>query len=97
MNQQLVNKIRKYLSSKPIDKAWIFGSFSRGEERTDSDIDILVEFSPDTRIGLLYFRMVDDLQKLCHRNIDLVENGMLDPTISDEVAKESVLIYERAY
>lgn len=46
MNHNIVEKIRDYLKSKPIDKAWIFGSFSRGEETGQSDIDILVEFTP---------------------------------------------------
>lgn len=97
MNFQIVNKIRTYLASMPIKKAWIFGSYSRGEETPQSDIDILVEFLPQSRIGLQYFKMVDDLQNLCGRKIDLVESGMLDSRVSASVAKDSILIYERAH
>lgn len=95
MNRRLVNKIKDYLDSKPIEKAWIFGSFSRGEEKENSDIDILVEFTPNTRIGMLYFRMISDLESLCGRKIDLVENGMLHADVSASVEKDSILIYER--
>lgn len=37
-------KIKEYMSHQPILRAWIFGSYSRGEERSDSDIDILVDY-----------------------------------------------------
>ena len=98
MDANVINK-NCWISEKPspVLKAWIFGSYSRGTHRPDSDIDIMVEFSPQTRIGLLYFRMIDDLQRLCGRKIDLVEKAMLDPHISVDVANEEILIYERAH
>ena len=45
MDTLLFRDIKTYLASMPIDKAWIFGSFARGEETDDSDIDILVQFT----------------------------------------------------
>ncbi|MFS6555564.1 nucleotidyltransferase domain-containing protein, partial [Parabacteroides distasonis] len=42
MKQQIINKLRGFFSLQPIEKAWVFGSCSRGEETKDSDIDILV-------------------------------------------------------
>ena len=45
MNASVVNSIREYFKTKPVEKAWVFGSFSRNEEREDSDIDIMVELS----------------------------------------------------
>ena len=95
MNRRIVNKIKDYFGSKPVEKAWIFGSFSRGEEKANSDIDILVEFTPNTRIGMLYFRMISDLELLCGRKIDLVENGMLHSDVCSSVKEDSILIYER--
>ena len=44
MNVTMIDNMRQYFSTQPIKKAWLFGSFSRGEETADSDIDILVEF-----------------------------------------------------
>ncbi len=39
-----IEKIKRYLSGQPVVKAWLFGSFARGEQREDSDVDILVSF-----------------------------------------------------
>ena len=40
MKQQIINKLRGFFSLQPIEKAWVFGSCSRGEETKDSDIDM---------------------------------------------------------
>ena len=44
MNVNVIDNIRQYFSTQPVRKAWLFGSFSRGEETAQSDVDILVEF-----------------------------------------------------
>ena len=70
MNASVVNSIREYFKTKPVEKAWVFGSFSRNEEREDSDIDIMVELSPDARMGLSYFAMICDLEDRLNRRVD---------------------------
>ena len=45
-----LNTIRKYFTTQPIKKAWLFGSCSRGEDTPDSDIDILVEYNDSNSI-----------------------------------------------
>ena len=90
-----IEKIKRYLSSQPVVKAWLFGSFARGEEREDSDVDILVQFSKGVRIGLRYFHMINDLEELADRKVDLVELSTLDPFVVPFVNKEKILIYER--
>ena len=47
MDANVRNTINEYFKSKPIQKAWVFGSVARGEEHPDSDVDIL--FVPDGR------------------------------------------------
>ena len=42
MDANVRNTINEYFKSKPIQKAWVFGSVARGEEHSDSDVDILV-------------------------------------------------------
>lgn len=91
----IIAKIKSYLVTQPIDKAWIFGSFSRGEESRDSDVDILVEFSPGSKIGLLYFKIIDDLENICARKVDLTELSMLDSRVKPSVLADKILIYER--
>lgn len=96
MNNELLNIIREYFKTKPVNKAWIFGSFSRGEETTDSDIDILVTLVPGTRMGLSWFGMICDLEDLTGRNIDLVLDGDLLPFATESANRDKVLVYERA-
>ena len=88
MNASVVNSIREYFKTKPVEKAWVFGSFSRNEEREDSDIDIMVELSPDARMGLSYFAMICDFEDRLNRRVDRLyrEQGIVPrfvPTCPD--------------
>ena len=96
VNTTLLNKISQYFYSQPIEKAWIFGSYARSEEDAKSDIDILVNFVPGAKITLFkYIHMVNDLQALTGKRIDLVEDGQLKNFAVRSVENEKVLIYER--
>ena len=44
--QTMQQTIAEYFKTQPVLKAWLFGSFARGEEREDSDVDILVLSNP---------------------------------------------------
>lgn len=96
MNSNVIHTLREYFKTKPIEKAWIFGSFSRGEETPDSDVDILVTLVPDTKMGLSWFGMICDLEELTGRNIDLVMDGDLLPFASETANRDKILVYERA-
>lgn len=96
MDPILVNKIIEYFKTKPIDKAWVFGSFARGEERKESDVDILIRFSPDAKMGLAYFGMICDLEDMLNRPVDLVIDGDLLPFAQESANHDKMLIYERA-
>lgn len=96
MSETYYNIIREYLSKQPIDKAWLFGSFSRGEETPESDVDILVRFTPGVTIGLFaYSRMTRELRELLNRDVDLVEEGTLLPFAAESAEHDKILIYER--
>ncbi len=95
MKPSLLKEIQTYLSSMPVDKAWIFGSFARGEETDKSDLDILVQFTKGVKLGLKYFHYINDLETLSNRKIDLVELSTLDPYVQPYVNKDKILIYER--
>ena len=83
-------------SLQPIEKAWVFGSCSRGEETKDSDIDILVRFDSQARITLFkYAGMVEALSQLLHRKVDLVEEGQLKDFAVSSVDRDKILVYER--
>ena len=53
--QQLIQRIAEYFKTLPVLRAWLLGSFSRGEERPDSDVDILVDLDYSQPIGLRFF------------------------------------------
>jgi uncharacterized protein len=96
MDRAIINKISRYFETQPIEKAWIFGSYARAEEDTKSDIDILVNFIPNEKVTLFkYIHIINDLQALTGKKIDLVENGQLKKFAEQNVENEKVLIYER--
>lgn len=89
--------IAEYFKTQPVLKAWLFGSFSRGEERPDSDVDILVVYDRTQRIGLLKIAgMMVDLEQKIKRPIDLVEEKGLLQFAKNSVNNDKILIYERA-
>ena len=95
--QQTIKIIRDYMASKPVVKAWIFGSFARGEEKAKSDIDIL--FVPDFEQGtftlLTHGGMYEDLKQLLGREFDLVGDGSLRPYAKESPEHHNILVYER--
>ena len=46
----MIQLIADYFKTQPVLKAWLFGSFARGEETEDSDLDILVEYDKNARV-----------------------------------------------
>ena len=72
----------------------VFGSAARGEMRTDSDVDMLVEFLPDAEIDLVdYAGLMLDLSHLLGRKVDLVSKNGLKPLIRTSVVNEAQLLY----
>ena len=95
--QMMHQQIADYFKTQPVVKAWLFGSFARGEQRPGSDVDIL--FVPD-RSGKPFSLftiggMLMDLQELLGRNVDLVEEGSLRPYAAESANRDKILIYER--
>ena len=72
----------------------VFGSAVRDDFTDQSDIDILVEFQPDAKIGFLAFiGMQMELSELLKRKVDLVSKRGLNPIIRDEVINSSKVLY----
>jgi len=97
MSTEMMSKaIADYFKTQPVLKAWLFGSFARGEETPISDVDILVVLDHSKPIGLKYFGMWNDLEELLDRSVDLVTEGSLADFARDSVERDKILIYERA-
>ena len=95
--EALIPKIKLYFATQPVVRAWLFGSFSRGEETAQSDIDIIVDFDKSAHVGLLKYSCIyGDLKELLGREIDLVKNGSIKPFAANNVERDKILIYVRA-
>ena len=93
----MTKKIAEYFKTQPVLKAWLFGSYSRGEERPDSDVDIL--FVPDMSQKFSLFTlggMYMDLKDLLNREVDLIPEDSLLPFAAESAEQDKILIYERA-
>ena len=91
----MIQLIADYFKTQPVLKAWIFGSFSRGEETPDSDVDILVVLDESQHVGMKFFGMYEDLKALLGRNVDLVTDRSLASFARESVDRDKILIYER--
>ncbi len=95
--QNMIPIIQQYLKTQPVERAYLFGSCSRGEETPDSDVDLLVTYTPNARISLLTVGgILHDLENLLQRPVDLVEEGYLKPFASASANRDKIKIYERA-
>ena len=96
MNQEVSSTIRDYFKTQPVEKAWVFGSFSRGEERADSDVDIMIVPDRNAHVGLFMLSgMRLDLQDILGIKVDLVTEKGLMPFARRSVEKDRILAYER--
>ncbi len=94
--ETMKQQIADYFKTQPVLKAWLFGSFARGEETPESDVDILVEYDKDARISLLTIsHMMGELEKSTGRKVDLIEEGCLLPFAVESANRDKQLIYER--
>ena len=93
---EMMAKVQKYLSTIPVRKAWVFGSFARGEETPASDLDLLVDYMADAKLSLLdVIKYKLQLESIVGREVDLIENGYLKPFAIASAERDKYLIYER--
>lgn len=94
--QAMQQTIAEYFKTQPVLKAWLFGSYARGEETPLSDVDLLVVLDPTQSVGLKFFGMWNDLEQILDRSVDLVTDGSLADFARESVERDKILIYERA-
>jgi predicted nucleotidyltransferase len=94
--EKIIEIIVKFLKKDGrVSKAWIFGSFARGENNHMSDIDLMVRYKNPEKISLLdYADIAYLLEKKLNIKIDLVEEGYLLPFALNTAKNDLKLIYE---
>jgi len=84
-------KSKKSLKSKyKIKSLGIFGSYSRGEAKEESDIDILVEF--EEPIGLEFIDLADELEHILNHKVDLFSKSVIRDKYLQYVQKELIYV-----
>jgi predicted nucleotidyltransferase len=92
ITSEITQKIEPVLKKHDVSFAGLFGSRARGEERPDSDVDLLVRFNQQK--GL--FELVDlekDLSDALDLEVDVVTEGALSPLLKSEVYKDLQPLY----
>jgi len=95
LSTEQIEKLKFSLSSKPVKKTYVFGSYARGDADEKSDIGILVELDYSQHIGLQFGGMSMDLQDLMHSKVDLVSANGISKYIKPYIEKDKTLVYER--
>jgi uncharacterized protein len=88
-------ELRQFCRRHHIRRLALFGSVLGPAFRTDSDVDVLVQFSPGRTPGLAFIDMQDELSGLLGgRAVDLVTEKFLNPRIRPSVLQSAVVVYE---
>lgn len=96
LKQKIRDAIEHSDFKNDIQTVSLFGSHAYGTPRPDSDVDMLIEFTPLSRIGLFSFLGIKhDLEDRLRMKVDLVTPDALSKYIRDEVLKKSEMIYDR--
>jgi uncharacterized protein len=90
-----ITEIEAFCRRHGICKLALFGSVLRSDFRTDSDVDVLVEFEPGVRIGWEFFDLQAELSALLGRAVDLHTPNSLSPHFRDQVLRQVQVVYER--
>jgi predicted nucleotidyltransferase len=89
--EEIKSKIVPILKQHGIKKAAIFGSFVKGEVKSSSDVDVLVEIKNDMSL-LDFVGMKLELEEAINRKVDLVEYDTIKPIIKERILAEQVVI-----
>lgn len=94
---QQISDLRSLMQqSNIIQKAWLFGSVARDEQKPDSDIDIMYEKIPGTRFGLLALcSLAVQMEDLLHRKVDFVDLSSVKKEVLNDSLKDRIQVYER--
>ena len=88
-------KLAAFCRRHRIRKLSFFGSVLRDDFRPDSDVDVLVEFEPGTKVGLRFFEIEKELATILGQKVELHTPGFLSKYFRDQVLAEAEVHYEQ--
>jgi len=93
--QEILDRLReneRALRERGVTHAALFGSRARGQERSDSDIDIMVEVDPDAHISLFDY-IVQYIEELFPVKVDVANREGLKPFVRPSAEREAVYAF----
>ncbi|MCL1999248.1 MAG: nucleotidyltransferase domain-containing protein [Turicibacter sp.] len=96
--ENVIEIITPVLEKYPVRRAALFGSYAREEQRTNSDVDLIVDLEDSHR--LLFFDLYDDLENILDIEIDLIPFETIERcrgiyTIAKNIDKDLRWFYEQ--
>ena len=89
--EKILKKHKEFLREKfYVKKIGVFGSYSRGEETPESDIDVLVEFFEP--LGWEFFDLKEYLEEILARKVDLVTENAIRPQMKEKILNEVIYV-----
>lgn len=84
--------VSKVFAEYPVNYCYLFGSYAKGKEKPESDVDLLI--SVDVR-GLKFYGLVEKLRSELHKNVDLLQVNQLtnNADLLNEILKDGIKIY----
>jgi len=98
--QEIKQKIKEAVEKDPlrenIKKVSLFGSYVHGDFKSDSDVDILIEFTPTAKIGFFKLAQIKrNMESFANTEVDLLTPEAISKYFREEVLKEIEKIYEK--
>ena len=88
-----ITKVSRELTEFHVEALYLFGSVARDEAKVASDVDILVEFTPESRVGLSHFlKLKNFLEGILGCKVDLVTVDALHPMMRDSILEERIRV-----
>jgi predicted nucleotidyltransferase len=95
--QEIIARLRENkaaLRKRGVRHAALFGSCARGEERRDSDVDIMIEVDPAARIGVYeYVAIKDYIAGLFDARVDVVRRDRLKPYVRPAAVEDAIYAF----
>jgi uncharacterized protein len=86
---QRLERVREQIQALGVRRIALFGSVVRGEARSDSDVDLLVEFDPEKKTLRNFMSLSFLLEDLLDRHVELVTTEALSPYIGPHILREA--------
>ena len=88
-----VEKISEICRRFRVQELAMFGSAARGELRTESDVDLMVEFEPGYHPGLGWFDLEEQLEAALGRKVDAMQKKLLKPRVRIDAERDAIILY----